>query len=74
MYPELARQTKTQGLVEIEIVVGPSGDVEQARVVRGIALLDRAALDAVRKWKYAPTIVNGVAVPVKMAVGVSFSL
>jgi TonB family protein len=74
MYPELARQTKTQGMVEIEIVVGASGDVEQARVVRGIALLDRAALDAVRKWKYAPTIVNGVAVPVKMAVGVSFSL
>jgi TonB family protein len=74
MYPELARQTKTQGLVEIEIVVGATGEVEQARILRGIALLDRAALDAVRKWKYAPTIVNGVAVPVKMAVGVSFSL
>jgi TonB family protein len=74
VYPDLARQTKTQGMVEIEIVIGPTGDVEQARVIRGVALLDRAALDAVRKWKYAPTIVNGVAVPVKMAVGVSFAL
>lgn len=74
VYPELARQTRAQGLVEIEIVIGPGGDVEQARVVRGVPLLDKAALDAVRKWKYAPTMVNGVAVPVKMSVGVSFAL
>jgi TonB family protein len=74
VYPELARQTRAQGMVEVEVVVGADGDVEQARVTRSIPMLDRAALDAVRKWKYARTIVNGVAVPVKFSVGVSFAL
>ena len=73
-YPELAKQTRAQGMVEVAIVVGPGGDVEQARVTRSIPLLDKAALDAVRKWKYAPTVVNGVAVPVKMSVGLSFAM
>lgn len=73
-YPELAKQTRAHGMVEVEIVVGPSGDVEQARVTKSVPLLDKAALDAVRKWKYAPTIVNGVAVPVKLSVGLSFAM
>jgi TonB family protein len=74
VYPELAKQTRAQGMVEIEIIVGPSGDVEQARVMKSVPLLDRAAVDAVKKWKYAPTIVNGVAVPVKLSVGLSFAM
>jgi TonB family protein len=73
-YPELARQARAQGMVEVEIVVGADGDVEQARVTKSIPLLDKAALDAVRKWKYAPTVVNGVAVPVKMSVGLAFGM
>lgn len=74
IYPELAKQTKAHGMVEIDLVVGPNGDVEQARVTKSVPLLDRAALDAVRKWKYAPTIVNGIAVPVKISVGLSFAM
>jgi TonB family protein len=74
VYPELAKQARAHGMVEIEIVVGSSGDVEQARVIKSVPLLDRAALDAVRKWKYAPTIVNGTAVPVKLSVGLSFAM
>jgi TonB family protein len=74
MYPAMARQARAEGTVQIEIVIGPAGNVEQARVIRSVPLLDRAALDAVRQWKYAPTIVNGVAVPVTIAVGVSFAL
>jgi TonB family protein len=37
-------------------------------------LLDQAALEAVRQWEYAPTIVNGVAVPILMTVTVQFSI
>jgi len=37
-------------------------------------LLDAAALDAVRKWEYAQTLLNGVAVPVIMTVTVNFAL
>ena len=74
IYPALAKQTRAHGMVEIDIVVGPEGDVAQARVTKSVPLLDRAALDAVKKWKYAPTIVNGVAVPVKLSVGLSFAM
>jgi protein TonB len=61
-------------MVEIEIVVRSDGEVEHARVIRSVPLLDSAALEAVRKWKYSPTIVNGVAVPVRFSVGVAFTL
>jgi TonB family protein len=74
VYPELARQTRAHGMVEVDIVVGPNGEVESARVTKSVPLLDKAALDAVRKWKYAPTIVNGIAVPVKLSVGLSFAM
>jgi outer membrane biosynthesis protein TonB len=37
-------------------------------------LLDKAAIDAVRQWEYAPTVVNGVAVPVVMTVTLNFTL
>jgi len=56
----------------VEIVVADS--VQDARVVRSIPLLDAAALAAVRRWQYARTRINGVAVPVVMTVRVPFRL
>ena len=53
---------------------------QRPRLGRGLSALlgdegsDYAALDAVRKWKYSPTVVNGVAVPVTMVVHVTFAL
>jgi TonB family protein len=73
-YPTIARAGKVQGTVEVSIVIDALGNVEQATVVRSIPQLDGAALDAVRKWKFSPTIVNGVAVPVTMVVHVTFAL
>jgi len=43
-------------------------------VQKGVAGLDDAALDAVNQWKYKPTLMNGVPVPVMMTVTVNFSL
>jgi protein TonB len=43
-------------------------------VLRGHPLLDEAALDAVRRWAYVPTLLNGVPVPVIMTVTVNFRL
>jgi len=43
-------------------------------VLRGIPLLDAAALDAVRQWVYAPTLLDGAPVPVVMTVTVNFRL
>lgn len=44
------------------------------RVLRGIPLLDEAAVEAVRQWVYEPTRLNGVPVPVLMTVTVNFRL
>ena len=74
VYPQIAKTARVQGTVDIAIVVDQFGNVEQARVVRSIPQLDTAAVEAVRKWKYSPTVVNGVAVPVSMVVHVTFAL
>jgi protein TonB len=63
-----------QGIVIIEAVVGPDGRVQDAKVLRSIALLDAAALEAVKQWEYAPTLLNGVPVPVIMTVTVDFTV
>ena len=52
----------------------PDGAILNARVLRSVPLLDQAALDAVRQWRYTPTLLNGVPVPVIMTVTVSFTL
>jgi len=74
VYPAIAKIGKVQGTVDISVVIDAGGNVEQAQVVRSIPQLDAAAVEAVRKWKYSPTIVNGVAVPVTMVVHVTFAL
>jgi len=74
VYPVVAKIGKVQGTVDVSVVIDAGGNVEQAQVVRSIPQLDSAAIAAVRKWKYSPTVVNGVAVPVTMIVKVTFAL
>jgi protein TonB len=73
-YPAIAQSARVQGIVIIEATIGANGRVEDAKVLRSIALLDAAALDAVRQWEYTPTLLNGVPVPVIMTVTVTFTL
>jgi protein TonB len=73
-YPAIAQYARVEGMVIIEAVIGPSGTVEGAKVLRSIPLLDAAALDAVKQWVYTPTLLNGVPVPVIMTVTVHFTL
>lgn len=61
------------GVVILEIRVDETGAVTDARVLRSIPMLDEAALATVRQWRYAPTIVDGRAVPVKMTAAVNFA-
>jgi TonB family protein len=73
VYPAIARSARVGGLVTIEAMIGPDGKVMDATVVRSIPLLDQAALDAVQQWVYAPTLLNGVPVPVLMTVTINFT-
>jgi protein TonB len=74
VYPAIAKAAGLQGIVIIEATIGADGRVANARILRSIALLDQAALDAVRTWEYTPTLLNGVPVPVIMTVTVTFTL
>ena len=74
MYPPLARQAKIQGDVLIDAVIDRTGNVVEMRVISGHPLLIQPATDALRKWRYEPTYLNDVAVPVQLIVTVRFRL
>ena len=74
VYPEAAKAAGVQGIVIIEIIIGTDGSVNEAKVLRPVPELDRAAIDAVMQWKYTPTLLNGEPVKVIMTVTVTFSL
>lgn len=73
-YPLPAMAARVGGNVLIEATIGADGKVHNARVVKSIAVLDKAALDAVRQWEFEPSRVNGVAVAVSMVIVVTFAL
>lgn len=74
VYPPLAIIAKKEGMVILEATIDETGVVRDVKVLRGDPLLNQAALDAVRKWRYTPTKLNGVAVPVLLTVTVTFTL
>lgn len=73
-YPPAALAAGVSGVVILEVNIGETGDVTQARVLRSVPLLDQAALDAVHQWKYTPTVLNNAPVAVIMTITVNFSL
>jgi len=74
LYPEVAKRARGQGTVILEATISPQGRVAEVKVLRGIPMLDEAAMSAVRQWTYTPTMLNGVPVPVIMTVTVNFRL
>ena len=74
VYPADAREARVQGVVILEILIGPEGKVEQTKVLRSIPQLDQAAVDAVRQWEFTPTLLNGEPKKVIMTVTVNFLL
>jgi TonB family protein len=73
-YPADALAAGVQGVIILEALIDQSGAVRRARVLRSIPALDHAAADAVRQWRFTPTLLNGEPVPVMMTVTVNFSL
>jgi protein TonB len=74
VYPPLARQTRISGTVKLHAIIGKNGAVEQLQVVSGHPLLVQSALDAVKQWRYQPTLLNGEPVEVDTEIDVIFSL
>jgi protein TonB len=74
VYPADAKDAKVQGVVIMDVMIGPDGKVEQTKVLRSIPMLDQAAIDAVRQWEFTPTLLNGEPKKVIMTVTVNFTL
>jgi TonB family protein len=74
VYPEKARQGHVEGVVILEAKVDEQGNVIDARVLRSIPVLDQAAIDAVKQWKYEPLVIAGKAHKVIFTVTVRFML
>ena len=74
VYPAIATSARVEGTVILQAVINERGMIERIRVLRSVPLLDAAAVDAVREWRYTPTLLNGVPVPVLMTITVTFSL
>lgn len=73
-YPEPAKRARIQGLVLLRVRINEQGKVVEIHVVRGHPLLRHAAIDAVKQWKYRPTVLNGEPVAVFATVTVNFVL
>src|SRR6267154_1132455 len=74
VYPPLARQTRVAGTVRLHAIISKQGTVQQLEVLSGHPLLVQSALDAVRQWRYRPTLLNGEPVEVDTTIDVIFSL
>jgi protein TonB len=74
VYPPIARSMRVSGVVELIGVIGTDGRIKELRVKSGHPLLARAALDAVARWIYKPTLLNGSPVEVEGPITVTFRL
>jgi periplasmic protein TonB len=73
-YPTIAREARVQGTVVLQATISKTGTIENLRVLSGPPLLQQAALDAVRLWRYKPYQLNGEPVAVETTVNVIFNL
>jgi len=74
VYPDDAKKAGVSGRVELEAIIGRDGMVQNLKVVSGPDLLQQAALDAVKTWRYRPYLLNGEPVEVRTIINVVFTL
>src|SRR5579862_2268865 len=74
IYPEIARRAGVSGTVILHVVIAKDGTVQELSFVSGPPLLMKASMDAVRQWKYEPTLLNGEPVEVDTTISVIFTL
>jgi protein TonB len=73
-YPSIARAARVQGVIVLQATISKDGSIENLRVISGPPMLQQAALDAVRSWRYKPYLLNGEPVEVETTINVVFNL
>jgi len=74
VYPAIAKDTGTSGTVILAAIISKNGTIENLHVISGPLMLQQAALDAVRAWRYRPYLLDGQPVEVETTVSVIFTL
>jgi protein TonB len=74
VYPTLARQLGRAGRVELRAVIATDGTIQSLQVVSGDPLFYQSAMDAVRQWRYRPTVLNGEAVEIDTFITVIYNI
>ena len=73
-YPAIAKAARIQGTVVLQATISRGGTIENLHVISGPPMLQSAAMEAVRGWRYKPYLLNGEPVEVETQVNVVFSL
>ena len=73
-YPALARTQRVAGDVQVDALVDKTGNVEAVKVLSGPLLLQRAAAEAIREWKYTPGVLDGTPTPMHVTVVLKFRI
>jgi protein TonB len=73
-YPQNAKSARVMGIVTVYVEVDPNGAVSTVQSTSGPALLRQAAMDAARRWKFRPTLIDGQAVRVVGFINFNFTL
>ncbi len=74
IYPELARQSRVEGTVLVQALVGKDGRVKATRVAQSVPMLDEAAVSSVRRWVFRPAHTKKMPVAVWVTVPIRFTL
>ena len=74
VYPMLAKNQHVSGNVQIDALIDATGRVTTMKVVSGPTLLQQAAMDALKQWKYQPARLDGKPVPMHLTVTLQFRL
>jgi len=74
-YTEAARNARIQGIVIVEAIIDPQGNVTDARILKPLGFgLDQQALAAIREWKFRPGTLNGQPISVYFNLTINFHI
>ncbi len=71
-YPAVARTARVQGSVLMHAIIGTDGTIQRLQVISGNPLLVRSAMEAVKRWRYRPYLLDGKPVEVETNITVNF--
>lgn len=74
VYPSLAKSQHVSGDVRLDALIDANGRVTTMKIVSGPTLLQQAAMDSLRQWRYQPATLDGKAVPMHLTVTLQFRL